>query len=124
MPAPQRADAPFLAIPLRRSGDSLRARALPPLWGELLFFGLGFVLHRIDRDILQIVYMDQRTDDYNDWGEWSDMTLHLVAESVDGNVRFGVALFNGLPQPWPQGTLPDRGTGADILPLAAWKLLS
>ncbi len=66
----------------------------------------GFVLHRIDREILQIMYMSQRTDDYNDWGEWSDTTLHITGESVDGHVNFGVALFNGLPQPWARGVAP------------------
>lgn len=68
----------------------------------------GFVLHRIDREILQIMYMSQRTQDYNDWGEWSDTTLHLAGRSEDGMVNFGTALFNGLPQPWARGTLPDR----------------
>ncbi len=67
----------------------------------------GFVLHRIDREILQIMYMSQRTEEYNDWGEWSDTTLHLAGRSEDAMVNFGTALFNGLPQPWARGTLPD-----------------
>lgn len=73
----------------------------------------GFVLHRIDREALQVMYMSQRTDNYNDLGEWTDTTLHLVGESDDGNVNFGVALFNGLPQPWARGILPDRILGLD-----------
>lgn len=28
----------------------------------------GFTIHRIDREVLQIMYMSQRTDVYNDWG--------------------------------------------------------
>lgn len=68
----------------------------------------GFTLHRIDREALQIMYMSQRTDDYNDWGEWTDTTLHLVGRSENEHVHFGVALFNGLPQPWTRGTAPDR----------------
>ena len=68
----------------------------------------GFTIHRIDREALQIMYMSQRTEVYNDWGEWTDTSLHLVGESDDGHVNFGVALFNGLPQPWARGTRPGR----------------
>ena len=68
---------------------------------------LGHVISRIDREVLQIMYMSQRTDLYNDWGEWSDTTFHLVGRTEDGNLNFGVALFNGLPQPWVRGVLPD-----------------
>ncbi|MCY4420129.1 MAG: hypothetical protein OXC42_02585 [Gammaproteobacteria bacterium] len=70
---------------------------------------LGHVISRIDREVLQIMYMSQRTDLYNDWGEWSDTTFHLVGRTEDGNLNFGVALFNGLPQPWVRGILPDTG---------------
>ena len=66
----------------------------------------GYILHRIDREALQIMYMSQRTTNYNDWAEWSDTTLHLVGRSDDEIVNFGVALFNGLPQPWARGPLP------------------
>ena len=76
----------------------------------------GFTIHRIDREVLQIMYMSKRTDKYNDWDEWSDTTLHLVGRSVDEHVHFGVALFNGLPQPWARGTKPE-------MPLADnWRL--
>lgn len=68
----------------------------------------GFVIHRIDREALQIMYMEQLTAQYNDWGEWSDTSLHLMGESEDGHVNFGVVLFNGLPQPWARGTRPER----------------
>lgn len=67
----------------------------------------GFVIHRIDREILQIMYMSQRTKIYNDWDEWSDTSLHIVGRSEDDIVHFGVALFNGLPQPWARGGFPD-----------------
>ena len=67
---------------------------------------LGHILSRIDREVLQILYMSQRTDLYNDWGEWSDTTFHLVGRSEDGGLNFGVALFNGLPQPWVKGASP------------------
>lgn len=68
---------------------------------------LGNIISRIDREVLQIMYMSQRTDLYNDWGEWSDTTHHLVGRSEDEALNFGVALFNGLPQPWAHGTLPE-----------------
>ena len=68
---------------------------------------LGHILSRIDREVLQILYMSQRTVLYNDWGEWSDTTFHLVGRSGDGGINFGVALFNGLPQPWARGAEPD-----------------
>ena len=68
---------------------------------------LGHVISRIDREVLQIMYMTQRTDLYNDWGEWSDVSHHLMGQSEDGAMNFGVALFNGLPQPWVRGIAPD-----------------
>ena len=67
----------------------------------------GFTIHRIDREVLQIMYMSQRTDTYNDYAEWTDTTLHIVGRSEDDFVHFGVALFNGLPQPWSKGRFPD-----------------
>ena len=68
---------------------------------------LGHIISKIDREVLQIMYMSQRTDLYNDWDEWSDTAFHIMGESEDGDMRFGVALFNGLPQPWVRGTAPD-----------------
>ena len=83
---------------------------------------LGHVISRIDREVLQIMYMSQRTDLYNDWGEWSDTTFHLVGRTEDGNLNFGVALFNGLPQPWVRGVLPDTALvdNESLLGTATW----
>ena len=67
----------------------------------------GYIISRIDREALQIMYMSQRTDLYNDWGEWSDTSHHLMGQSQDGGLQFGVALFNGLPQPWASGAMPN-----------------
>ena len=39
---------------------------------------LGYIISKIDREVLQIMYMSQQTDLYNDWGEWSDTSFHLV----------------------------------------------
>ena len=68
---------------------------------------LGYIISQIDREVLQIMYMSQKTDLYNDWGEWSDLSYHLMGETDDDALSFGVALFNGLPLPWVTGTLPD-----------------
>lgn len=65
------------------------------------------IISKLDREILQIIYMNQRTDLYNDWGEWSDTSFHLMGRSEDGALQFGVALFNGLPQPWARGMDPS-----------------
>ena len=67
----------------------------------------GYILTQIDREVLQIMYMSQRTDLYNDWGEWSDTSFHLTVRSEDDMLNFGVSLFNGLPQPWAHGDKPD-----------------
>ena len=66
----------------------------------------GYILSRIDREVLQIMCMSQDTETYNDWGEWSDTSHHLVGRTADGDLNFGVALFNGLPQPWARGIQP------------------
>ena len=82
----------------------------------------GFTIHRIDREVLQIMYMQQKTDTYNDYGEWSDTTLHIVGRSEDEAVHFGVALFNGLPQPWARGRLPDSALAdnANLTGTVSW----
>ena len=72
------------------------------------FPNLGYTIHRLDREILQIMYMSQNTQDYNDYGEWSDTTLHIAARADDDSFHFGTAWFNGLPQPWARGITPLR----------------
>ena len=64
------------------------------------------IISKIDKEVLQIMYMSQAPWNYNEWGEWSDTSFHLVGRTDDGILNFGVALFNGLPQPWVRGTLP------------------
>ncbi len=68
---------------------------------------MGHVISKIDREVLQIMYMSQRTDLYNDWDEWSDTAFHLMGRSDDEALNFGVSLFNGLPQPWVRGAMPN-----------------
>ena len=65
---------------------------------------LGYIISKIDREVLQIMYMSQESDHYNDWGEWSDLSHHLMGRTADDALNFGVALFNGLPQPWVRGS--------------------
>ena len=74
-------------------------------YGEF-FPNPGYILHRIDREALQSMYMSQRPQHYNTLREWTDTTLHLIGQSNDGIVTYGVALFNGLPQPWTAGPQP------------------
>ena len=83
---------------------------------------LGPIISKIDREVLQIMYMSQRTDLYNDWGEWSDTSFHLVGRSADEALHFGVALFNGLPQPWVRGIRPDTdlADNAELTGTATW----
>ena len=68
---------------------------------------LGYIISKIDREVLQIMYMSQRTDLYSDWDEWSDLSHHLMGQTPDEALGFGVALFNGLPQPWARGAVPS-----------------
>ena len=83
---------------------------------------LGYIISRIDREVLQIMYMSQEGDTYNDWGEWSDLSHHLMGQTADEDMRFGVALFNGLPQPWASGTEPstDLADNALLTGTATW----
>ena len=82
----------------------------------------GHVISKIDREVLQIMYMSQETDLYNDWGEWTDTSFHLVGRTEDEALNFGVALFNGLPQPWARGTYPDAdlADNAELTGSATW----
>lgn len=81
------------------------------------------IISKIDREVLQIMYMSQLTAIYNDWGEWSDTSFHLMVESEDEAMRFGVALFNGLPQPWARGDLPETelADNRSLRGRASWK---
>ena len=75
---------------------------------------IGDIISKIDKEVLQIMYMSQKTDLYNDWGEWSDTSFHLMGRTDDEILNFGVALFNGLPQPWVRGTLPDTDLADNV----------
>ena len=83
----------------------------------------GYIISKIDREVLQIMYMSQESDIYNDWGEWSDLSHHLMGQTRDEALSFGVALFNGLPQPWVQGTEPsvDLADNGLLSGTATWR---
>ena len=69
---------------------------------------LVHVISKIDREIVQIMYLRRETGIDNDWGESSDTAFDVMGESKDGDLRFGVELFNGLPRPWASGVKPDE----------------
>lgn len=59
-----------------------------------------------------------------DLGPWSDTSTHLLGEfSASGqDVSFGVALRNGLAQPWASGPAPltDLADNSEISGTASW----
>ena len=83
---------------------------------------LGYIISKIDREVLQIMYMSQDSVTYNDWGEWSDTSHHLLGMTPDDDLSFGVALFNGLPQPWASGVVPtvDLADNRRLSGTATW----
>lgn len=83
---------------------------------------LGYIISKIDREVLQIMYMSQESDHYNDWGEWSDLSHHLMGSTADDAMSFGVALFNGLPLPWVTGAVPatDLADNSRLSGTATW----
>ena len=87
------------------------------------FPNLAHVIGKIDREVLQIMYMSQRSDLYNDWGEWTDVSFHIMGRTEEGHLNFGVALFNGLPHPWVRGKEPnmDLADNAVLRGTATWE---
>ena len=81
------------------------------------------IIGRTDREILQAMYMSQLPELYSEWGEWADVAYHVMAESEDETMSFGVALFNGLPQPWVRGAMPDTALAGntDLSGTATWE---
>ena len=70
----------------------------------------GYVIHDIDREALQAVYLSNYRN-YNDLDTWDDATFHIRGDVYDtlGHVAsFGTAMRNGLPQPWVFGSSPTE----------------
>ena len=71
------------------------------------------ILYPLDRETLLAVYSRLQHDStvaslVEDLGPWSDTSTHLLGEFSAGgeDVSFGVALRNGLAQPWATGPAP------------------
>ena len=71
------------------------------------------ILHPLDREALLAVYdrLEPGTtpsDIAEELGDWSDTSLHVrgAFDLEDGEIAFGVALRNGLSQPWTSGPSP------------------
>ena len=71
------------------------------------------LIYPLDREALQAVYSRLRpgstvTSLADDLGPWSNTSNHLLGEFSAGgeDVSFGVALRNGLAQPWATGPAP------------------
>lgn len=72
------------------------------------------ILHPLDREALLAVYSRLKpgsTPDHiaEELGPWSDTSLQVygVLGVTSGDIGFGVALRNGLSQPWAVGPTPD-----------------
>ena len=71
------------------------------------------ILHPLDREALLAVYGELEpgttpSDIAEELGDWSDTSLHVrgAVDIEDGEIAFGVALRNGLSQPWATGPSP------------------
>ena len=71
------------------------------------------ILHPLDREALLAVYGELEpgttpSDIAEELGDWSDTSLHIrgAVDIEGGEIAFGVALRNGLSQPWASGPSP------------------
>ena len=63
------------------------------------------LLYPLDREAFQVLYSRlDNGDGPTDYGNWSKTSLHIAGNGTAAN--FGVALRNGLAQPWAHGYLP------------------
>ena len=74
----------------------------------------GHVIHPLDREALQAAYSVLEPGTHpeqlaHELGSWSDVSLHLRGDigAPRPAAAFGVAVRNGLPQPWAYGRMPD-----------------
>ncbi len=86
-------------------------------------------LYPLDREALLAVYSRLQHGSSlaslaQDLGPWSDTSTHLLGEfsASSQDVSFGVALRNGLAQPWATGPAPltDLANNAQISGTASW----
>lgn len=63
------------------------------------------LLYPIDREALQVLYTNlENGDNPADFGPWESTSLHIAGNGQHAN--FGVALRNGIAEPWAHGYLP------------------
>ena len=86
-------------------------------------------LYPLDRDALLAWYSHLRHGSTvaslaEDLGPWSDTSTHLLGEFSAGgeDISFGVALRNGLAQPWATGPAPltDLADNTELSGTASW----
>ena len=79
------------------------------------------LLYPLDREALQVLYTAlEAGDDPAAYGNWSSSSLHVAGNGSHTN--FGVALRNGIAEPWAQGYLPeiDIAANAALSGSATW----
>ena len=70
------------------------------------------LLYPVDREALQVLYTKLSPGaDPTSYGYWSSQTLHLAGNGPHAN--FGVALRNGIAQPWAHGHMPELDLSAN-----------
>ena len=86
------------------------------------------MLHPLDREALLAVYSwlepgDKPATIANELGPWASTSLHIRGDidAVDG-AAFGVAVRNGLSQPWAHGPTPwtNLADNPDLLGMVSW----
>ena len=79
------------------------------------------LLYPIDREALQVLYTNlENGDDPADFGAWESASLHIAGNGQHAN--FGVALRNGIAEPWAHGYMPklDLSDNAELSGRVTW----
>ena len=79
-------------------------------------------LHLIDRAALRAIYHRMEPGDtFTDFGEWDDLTSHILGRG--DHVDFGVAWANGYGEPWARGIAPhtDLANNPYLSGSASWE---
>ena len=64
------------------------------------------LVYPLDREALQVLYTNlELGDDPADFGTWQSTSVHIAGNGQHAN--FGVALRNGIAEPWAHGYLPE-----------------
>ena len=94
---------------------------VPPDGGQAAIPMPMSLLYPLDREALQVLYTRLDNGDRpTSYGYWSDTSLHIAGNGPAAN--FGVALRNGLAQPWAHGYLPpmDLAENTELSGAAVW----